>query len=43
MKEGGVILSDHVRHPLAPLDPTIRTELLELARQFEPLALRWGI
>ena len=43
MKEGGVIRSDHVRHPLAPLDPTIRTELLELARQFEPLALRWGI
>jgi 4-hydroxy-tetrahydrodipicolinate synthase len=32
-----------VRHPLAPLDPTIRTGLLELVRQFEPLALRWGI
>ena len=43
MKEGGVICSDHVRHPLAPLDPTIRTGLLELVRQFEPLALRWGI
>jgi 4-hydroxy-tetrahydrodipicolinate synthase len=43
MKEGGVIRSDHVRHPLAPLDSTIRTGLLELVRQFEPLALRWGI
>ena len=43
MKEGGVIRSDHVRHPLTPLDPTIRAELLELARQFEPLALRWGV
>ena len=43
MKEGGVIRSDHVRRPLAPLDPTIRTGLLELVRQFEPLALRWGI
>ena len=43
MKEGGVIRSEHVRHPLTPLDPTIRAELLELARQFEPLALRWGV
>jgi len=43
MKKGGVIHSDHVRHPLAPLDPTTRTGLLELARQFEPLALRWGL
>jgi 4-hydroxy-tetrahydrodipicolinate synthase len=32
-----------VRHPLAPLYPTTRTGLLELARQFEPLALRWGL
>ena len=43
MKEGGVIRSEHVRHPLIPLDPTIRAELLELSRQFEPLALRWGV
>jgi 4-hydroxy-tetrahydrodipicolinate synthase len=43
MKEGGVIRSEHVRHPLTPLDPTIRAELLELSRQFEPLALRWGV
>ena len=42
MKEGGVIQSDHVRHPLVPLDSKIRTGLLELARQFDPLALRWG-
>ena len=26
MKEGGVIRSEHVRHPLTPLDPTIRAE-----------------
>ena len=43
MKEGGVIRSEHVRHPLTPLHPTIRAELLELSRQFEPLALRWGV
>jgi len=34
--------SDRVRHPLAPLDSKIRTGLLELARQFDPLALHWG-
>jgi len=43
MKEGGVIRSDHVRHPVAPLDPVTRAELLELTRQVEPLALRWGL
>ena len=32
MKEGGVIGSDHVRHPLAPLPPATREGLLELAR-----------
>ncbi len=40
MKEGGVIRSEHVRHPLIPLDPTIRAELLELACQFY-LSLRY--
>jgi len=43
MKEGGVIRSDHVRHPVAPLDPVLRTKLLELTRQVEPLVLRWGL
>jgi len=42
MKEGGVITSDHVRHPLSPLPPATRAGLLELARAANPLALRWG-
>ena len=42
MMEGGVIKSDHVRHPLRPLHPETRKGLLELAREANPLALRWG-
>jgi 4-hydroxy-tetrahydrodipicolinate synthase len=42
MMEGGVIRSDHVRHPLPPLHPATRAELLEIARPLAPLALRWG-
>jgi dihydrodipicolinate synthase/N-acetylneuraminate lyase len=42
MMEGGVIASDAVRHPLEPLDPATRAGLLELARELQPLALRWG-
>jgi len=42
MLAGGVIKSDHVRHPLAPLHPATREGLLELAREVNPLALRWG-
>ena len=42
MLEGGVIDSDYVRHPVPPLHPATRAELLRLARQFDPLALRWG-
>ncbi|MGN6548883.1 MAG: dihydrodipicolinate synthase family protein [Pararhizobium sp.] len=42
MMEGGVIKSDHVRHPLAPLHPATREGLLKLARQAKPLALTWG-
>jgi 4-hydroxy-tetrahydrodipicolinate synthase len=42
MKEGGVIRSDAVRHPLEPLHPDTRAGLLELAREVTPLALRWG-
>jgi len=42
MKEGGVIRSDAVRHPLEALHPATRAGLLELAREVEPLALRWG-
>jgi dihydrodipicolinate synthase/N-acetylneuraminate lyase len=43
MKEGGVIASDAVRHPLAPLHPATRAGLLALARAASPLALRWGL
>jgi 4-hydroxy-tetrahydrodipicolinate synthase len=42
MVEGGVIRSDAVRHPLAPLHPATRKGLLGLAAQVSPLALRWG-
>ena len=42
MKEGGVIRSEAVRHPLTPLHPKTREGLIELARELDPLALRWG-
>ena len=42
MMEGGVIASDAVRHPLEALHPATRAGLLELAREANPLALRWG-
>lgn len=42
MREGGVIGSDAVRHPLEALHPATREGLLELAREAGPLALRWG-
>ncbi len=42
MQEGGVIRSDAVRHPLEALHPATREGLLELAREVDPLALRWG-
>ena len=42
MAEGGVIKSEAVRHPLAPLHPATRAGLLELARALDPVALRWG-
>jgi dihydrodipicolinate synthase/N-acetylneuraminate lyase len=42
MVAGGVIKSDAVRHPLAPLHPATRAGLLELAAEAQPLSLRWG-
>ncbi|WGS54931.1 dihydrodipicolinate synthase family protein (plasmid) [Paraburkholderia sp. D15] len=42
MKEGGVIRSDAVRHPLAPLHPATREGLFKVARRLDPLVLRWG-
>jgi len=43
MMEGGVIKSDHVRHPLPPLDPDTRAQLLDLVRPLEPIVLGWGV
>lgn len=43
MKAGGVIRSDRVRAPLAPLEPEALAGLLELARPLDLLALRWGL
>jgi len=42
MKEGGVIASEAVRHPLDTLHPATRAELIELASEAGPLALSWG-
>lgn len=41
MKAGGVIKSDAVRHPLEPMNPDTIAQLLELAGEVAPLALRW--
>jgi 2-keto-3-deoxy-L-arabinonate dehydratase len=42
MKEGGVIASDALRHPLPPVHAATRAGLLETARRLDPLVLRWG-
>lgn len=42
MKEGGVIRSDHVRHPLKPMSDRTRARLLQLAADQDVIALRWG-
>ncbi|MHC5654874.1 dihydrodipicolinate synthase family protein [Stappia sp.] len=41
-REGGVIRSDAVRHPLKPLSDRTKSRLLELARDLDVLALTWG-
>lgn len=43
MKEGGVIRSDAVRHPLPAMHPATRAGLLKVARRLDPLVLRWGV
>lgn len=43
MMEGGVIESDFCRHPVLPLHPDTRAQLLELLRPFDPVILRWGL
>lgn len=42
MKEGGVIGSDAVRHPLKPLSQRAKDRLLSLAREMDVIALNWG-
>ena len=42
MKEGGVIGSDYVRHPLQPMNQRTRDRLLHLAAERDVIALRWG-
>jgi dihydrodipicolinate synthase/N-acetylneuraminate lyase len=42
LKEGRVIRSDACRHPLPPLPPPTRAELIELARRLDVAVLRWG-
>lgn len=39
---GGVIGSDHVRHPLKPLGERTKARLLHLAGALDLIALRWG-
>lgn len=42
MAEGRVIKSEVVRHPLDQIHPRTRAGLIELAREVDPIALRWG-
>ncbi len=41
-KEGGVIGSDRIRHPLRPLSARTRERLISLARDLDIMALKWG-
>ena len=42
MKEGGIIASDAVRHPMRLLAAPLRAGLIELARRRDLLILRWS-
>lgn len=42
MMAGGVIRSDALRHPQLPLNPHARAQLIELGKELDVLALRWG-
>lgn len=42
MKEGGVIKSDRVRHPLTSLPSHTRTALMDMARELDLIAFNWG-
>ena len=42
MKEGGIIGSDALRHPIPPLRPEVRAGLIAIARRLDAMVLRWG-
>lgn len=42
MREGGIIACDAPRAPLPPLHPAARQGLIEIARDLDAMALRWG-
>src|SRR5512146_2426717 len=42
LAEGGIIASDRTRAPFGPVSPRTRRGLIELARQRDPVILRWG-
>ena len=41
-KEGGVIKSDLCRHPIQPLEDSTKKRLLNLAKNYDLIALNWG-
>ncbi len=42
MAEGGVIASEFCRHPIPPLHPDTRAELIDLIRPLDPVVLSWS-
>jgi dihydrodipicolinate synthase/N-acetylneuraminate lyase len=42
MKEGGVIACEAPRHPFPPMNPAVRSGLIETAKRLDPMVLRWG-
>ena len=42
MMAGGVIRSDHVRHPLKPMSERTKARLLDLAGELDLIAMKWG-
>ncbi len=42
MMHGGVIKSDHVRAPLQPMSQRTKDRLLQLSRELDVIALKWG-
>lgn len=42
MMAGGVIKSDHVRHPLKPMSERTKERLLQLSAELDLIALKWG-